>query len=162
MREAADQFTTAGGALSGVFEQSKSVTSEMVRTASSLSNSAQDVQAVVSDYRQARETFEGIVEALRGTVETAKREVSMTSDLVRSLEGAAQQLRTAQGQADEYLSKVNGALVEAHTSFSTQMLKTVGEANGDFHKQLSTATGMLASTINELDGVVIEFGNRRK
>ena len=162
MRKAADQFSGAGLAIGDVFDRSKLVAIELSKTASSLSASSQDVQSVVADYRAARETFAGIVESLRGTVDTAKREVAMTSDLVARLESAAQKLIAAEGQADDYLAKINSVLAEAHSSFGTQMLETVKRTNTEFHAHLAKTTGLLAGTIAELDGVMVAFEPRRK
>lgn len=154
MRQAADLFTTSGRAISDVFDRSKSVSLELSQTARTLSASTQDVQAVISDYRAARETFAGIVDGLKGTVETAKREVALTSDLVSRLETAGQRLIAAQGHADDYLAKLNGVLAEAHGSFSSQMLQTVRSTNGEFHESLRKATGLLASTIAEFENAL--------
>ncbi|MCK9911250.1 hypothetical protein MXD81_19015, partial [Microbacteriaceae bacterium K1510] len=98
---------------------------ELTRAASALSGATQDVQTIVHDYQSARDTFRTIVDTLQQTVETAKRDASMTSDLTTRLQRAAEKLVEAQGRADEYLTHLNGALVEAHTLFSNQMLETV-------------------------------------
>jgi len=154
MRQAAELFTTSGQAISDVFDRSKSVSTELSQAAASLSGSSQNVQAVVADYRAARELFAGVVDGLRTTVETAKREVTLTSDLVTRLESAGQRLIAAQGHADDYLAKLNGVLAEAHGSFSSQMLQTVRSTNGEFHDSLRKATGLLASTIAEFENAL--------
>jgi hypothetical protein len=161
MRQAAEQFTGSGKAISEVFDRLKAVSLELSRTASALSTTSQDVQVVVSDYRAARETFAGIVEALQDTVATAKRDVTMTSDLVSRLEAAAQKLIAAERHADEYLRKLNEVLAEAHGSFSSQMRETLKTTNTEFHEHLAKSTSLLASTVAELDGVVVEFAPRR-
>ena len=77
------------------------------------------------------------------------------------LEAAAQKLVAAQGQADEYLSKVTEVLKQGHSTFTYQMAESLRRANGDFHEHLSKSTSLLASTIAELDGTIIEFSPRR-
>jgi hypothetical protein len=52
------------------------------------------------------------------------------------MEASAQKLIAAQGQADEYLAKLNGVLTDVHTAFSTQVLETVRE----FQEHLTRAT----------------------
>ena len=84
------------GAISEVFDRSNALSLELSRMGSTLSTASQDVRAVVSDYKVARETFASIVDGLKGTVELAKREVGLTSDLVSRLEASAQKLIAAQ------------------------------------------------------------------
>lgn len=151
MRQAAERFAAGGMALSDVLEGAKSVSVDLAQLSSLLTASSQDIRVVISDYRTARETFADIVEGFRGSVEIAKREVAMTSELVQRLEAAAQKLVRAQTEADEYLDKLNSIFVEAHTSFSDQMLETVRKTNTDFHTHLEKSTSLLASTIAELD-----------
>lgn len=154
MRQAAERFTASGGAISEVFDRSRGITADLTETAARLSGTSQDVEAVVRDYRAARETFAGIVDGLKGTVDTAKRDASMTSDLVARLEAAGQKLIAAQGHADAYLAKLNDVLKQAHSSFSEQMLKTVRDTNGEFHDSLRKATGLLAGTIAEFENAL--------
>ena len=161
MRQAAEQFTISGHAITGVLDGSREVSGQLVQSAALLAASSQDVKEAVGDYRAARETFASIVEGLHGTVDIAKREVAMTSDLVSRLEAAAQKLVAAQGQADEYLAKVTEVLAQAHGTFTSQMAESLKRANGDFHAHLSSSTSLLAGTIADLDGVIVEFSPRR-
>lgn len=157
MHRAAEQFTGSGKAMAGVFDSSVQLSQELTRTASVLTAATSDVQTIVSDYRSARLAFQSVVETLHQTVDTAKRDASMTSDLTTRLERAAEKLIEAQTRADGYLDNLNGALIEAHSLFSNQLLETVRRTNTDAHEHLSKATGMLASTIAELDGTVLDF-----
>jgi methyl-accepting chemotaxis protein len=157
MRAAAAAFPDSSKAIADVFERSRTVATELNQTAMTLKASSSDVQSVVGDYRAARETFAGLVDGLRGLVDTAKRDVSMTSDLVGRLEAAAQKLAAAQGQADAYLGQVNEVLEKAHGSFSTQMLKTVRETNTDFEKHLVTSVGLLSGAIDQFASELDSF-----
>ncbi len=161
MREAAEQFTASGRTTSEVLDRSRDIAVQLSQTAITLSSASQDVKDAVADYRAARETFASMVDALRGTVDVVKRDVALTSDLVARLEAAAQKLVAAQGQADEYLAKVTEVLKQTHGTFTSQMAESLKRANGDFHEQLSKSTSLLASTIAELDGTIIEFSPRR-
>jgi len=150
MRNAADRFISSGSAMKDVFDRSRELSSELNLAASTLSNSSRDLQAVISDYRAARESFAGIVDALRGTVEIAKRDVAMTGDIIVRMETAAQKLVFAQNQADGYLDSLNDVLTGAHGSFSQQMLSSLSTANTEFHSYLSKSTSLLASAIDHL------------
>ncbi|MDQ8698163.1 hypothetical protein [Hyphomicrobium sp. LHD-15] len=157
IRNAADRFISSGSAMAEVLDRSRVLSSELSLAASTLSHSSQDVQTVVSDYRAARETFAGVVDGLRGTVETAKREVAMTNDIVARMEAAAQKLISAQNQADVYLDKVNDVLAGAHGSFNQQMLSALSNANAEFHTHLSKSTQLLASAIDHLQDTLSDL-----
>lgn len=157
MRNAADRFISSGSAMSDVFDRSRGLSSELTLAASTLSDSSRDVQTVISDYRAARESFAGVVDAIHGTVETAKREVAMTSDIVARMEAAAQKLVSAQSQADAYLESLNEVLVGAHGSFSQQMLNSLSTANTEFHTYLSKSTSLLASAIDHLQDTLSDL-----
>ena len=160
MRQAAEQFTGSGRAIADVFDKSQTVSRELEQAAKTLKASSADVHSVVSDYQAARSSFAGLVDGLRTTIDTAKRDASMTSDLISRLEGAAQKFAVAQVQAGDYLGQLNKVLTEAHGTFSTQMLATVQKTNTEFHKHLANSTSLLASTIADLDGTIIEFAPR--
>lgn len=162
MRQAAEQFSGSGRAMSDMLDRTRAVSSELAQMTSTLAGSAEDVRIVVGDYRAARDSFAEIVGGLRDTVAIARREVSMTSELVAGMEAAAQKLVAAQGEADAYLAKLNEVLIDAHGSFSSQMLETLRRTNTEFHDHLTKSTSLLASTIAELDGAIIEFNPRKR
>jgi uncharacterized protein YdhG (YjbR/CyaY superfamily) len=157
MREAATQFTGSGNAISEVFDRSKAVSIELTHAATALAASSNSMQSVVADYQSARESFRGYVAELQAVVNRAKDEAGMTDELVSKLRDAAGHLKAAQGEADGYLIKINGALSGAHQQFGAQMLKVVGETNRDFHQHMTTTTGMLASAVEHLGNTLDEF-----
>jgi ABC-type transporter Mla subunit MlaD len=157
MREAAEQFTTSGRAVGDVLDRSREASIQLSQSATTLASASRDVGTVVGDYQAAREAFAGVVEGLRGTVDMAKREVAMTSDLVSRLEAAAQKLGAAQGQADEYLAKVNEVLADTHRSFSGEMVRTLGSANTAFHQEMTKATGALSGAISDLEEMLADL-----
>lgn len=161
MSEAASAFTRSGQGLAETFDRSSALIHQLVQTASTLTTASQQVEAVVADYRAARETFRTVVETLQLTVETARRDASLTSDVVTRIETAAQKLIAAQGEADTYLGKLNGVLAEAHEKFSDGMLMTVDKTNREFHEHLNRSTKLLAGTVAELEGTLIEIKPRR-
>ena len=56
------------------------------------------------------------------------------------------------------MSRVLG---EAHTTFATEVKRTLDKANTEFHTKLSTAVGMLLSGVQELDTTLAAMGNMR-
>jgi hypothetical protein len=130
---AAQEFMRSGQGFADIFDKSSALSRDLAQTAAALAASSKDIGVVVTDYRNARETLQGMVDLMRATVETARSDASLASDVVDRIEAAAHKLVTAQGQADETLAKLNGVLTDAHSAFSAQMLETVR----DFHEHLT-------------------------
>jgi flotillin len=124
---AAQEIMRSGQGFTEIFEKSSVLSRDLTETAAALAASSKDISGVVNDYRSARETLQGLVDLIRSTAESARGNASLTSDGVARIEAAAQKLIAAQGQADEHLAKLNGALSEVHTAFSAQMLQAVRE-----------------------------------
>lgn len=151
IRLASEQFAGSGRAVSDVLDRSRVVAGEFIELAQVLSTSAQDVRSVISDYRSARETFGAIVAGLNETIASARRDASMTSEMIQSMEAAVQKLVTAQSEADTYLAKVSEVIRESHGSFTNSMVETLRQTNTEFHKHLGSSVSLLASSIEDLD-----------
>lgn len=129
---AAQEFMRSGQGFADIFDKSTALSRDLSETAAALATSSKDIGVVVADYRNARETLQGMVDVMRKVVEATRGDPSVTSDVVIRIEAAAEKLIAAQGQADDYLARLNGVLSDAHSAFSTQMLETVR----DFHEHL--------------------------
>ena len=129
---AAQEFMRSGQGFAEIFDKSSTLSRDLSETAAVLAASSKDIGVVVADYRNARETLQSMSDVMRKVVEASKGDASLTGEVVERIEAAAQKLISAQGQADEYLDRLNGVLSDAHSAFSTQMLETVR----DFHEHL--------------------------
>lgn len=111
-------------------------------------------QQVLGDQRVVRDALASLVGDLRETIELAKREASMSSGLVDSLQAASQRLTEAQRTTETYLQGVTDVLGEAHGAFAQQMMATMREGNKAFHEELAHATGLLKGAILDLGDVL--------
>ncbi len=139
---AAKEIMKSGEGFAEIFEKSSELSHDLTETAAALAASSKDISVVVSDYRSARETLQSMVDLIRSTAESARDDASVASDVVDRMEASAQKLVAAQGQADEYLSKLNGVLTDVHTAFSQQVLDTVRE----FQEHLTRASSAQGSS----------------
>ena len=133
---AAKEIMKSGQGFADIFEKSSELSRDLTETAAALAASSKDISVVVNDYRSARETLQSMVDLIRSTAESARGDASIASDVVARMEASAQKLIAVQGQADEYLAKLNGVLSDVHTAFSTQVLDTVRE----FQEHLTRAS----------------------
>ncbi len=124
---AAQEIMRSGQGFAEIFEKSAVLSRDLTETAAALAASSNDISVVVSDYRNARETLQSMVDLIRSTSDSTRGDAALTADVVARIEAAAQKLIAAQGQADDYLTKLNGVLSEVHTAFSEQMLQTMRE-----------------------------------
>jgi hypothetical protein len=158
---AADEFTKAGQGVSGVLNQATSVSDKLVQAASSVSASTTALQSVIADYANARATFATMLADLRGTVENAKNEASLTADVLSRIEKATQQLGHVQKDAEDYLAGVTEVLAKAQGEFATNLHGVLATSYREFYDRLSGATGLLRQAIEEL-ALAVEPATQRR
>lgn len=148
---AARDFAKAGQGITSTLEKSSGLSIQLTQAANSLTVASTGLGKMFGDYKAARDSILQLVTSLQEIVAQARREASMTSDVIARIEGATAKLVTAQQEADKYLDRVSEVIGEAHESFSAGMTKSVGEANRDFHQALSDSVKLLREGIQELE-----------
>lgn len=126
---------------------------KLITSAGTLGQALTSTQQALNEHKAVRDALSLMVTELRSTVENAKREAGMTSELVNGLQVASQRLNEAQKSADTYLEGVTEVLAEAHGAFAKQMETTLREGNAKFHQELAQATGYLKSAVQDLADV---------
>jgi ABC-type transporter Mla subunit MlaD len=157
--EASRDFANAGNKVSEVLGQTVTVSTKLAETSGALSTGGSAIQELLRDYQNHRTTVSSLVAELRATVDAAKKEATLTADILNRIENSAQRLSTAQLQADEYLDGVSRVLGDAHSSFATEVKRTLDKANNQFHEKLASATGLLHSSVEELGVTLGAMGN---
>ena len=155
---ASRNFATAGERVSGVMGQAVDVISKLTEVSGALISGASAIQELLRDYKTQRDAVSLLVSELRSTVEAARKEASLTGDILARIESSTTRLGTAQKQADEYLEGVSRVLGEAHNTFATEVMKTLDKANHGFHTKLTTAVSMLSSAVDELQLTLAAMG----
>jgi len=158
---ASRNFAAAGERVTGVLGQAASVTAKLAETSGALTAGASSLQDLLRDYRVQRDAVGQLVAELRATVELARKEASLTTDILSRIESSATRLGTAQKQADEYLEGVSKVLGEAHMTFATEVRRTLETANTEFHNKLGAAVGLLSSGVQELEVTLASMGNMK-
>ena len=130
------------------------------QAAGSVAAASTALHGVVADHANARANFAAMLEDLRGTVDNAKKEASLTADILTRIEAASQKLGLALQKADEYLDGVDRILTETHETYANALNKTLNDANSSIVENLSTATSLLRETILELEAAVEPLARR--
>ena len=147
---ASSDFAKAGGTVTESIKLSGPAIEKIHAASQSLLAASNTTQQVTTEYAKARDSFSLIVSDLKLTIENAKREAGLTSELVASLRIAAEQLNHAEKQAQEYLAGISEVLGKAHQAFADSIEKTLRTGNAQFHKELSEAVGLLSGGIQDL------------
>jgi ABC-type transporter Mla subunit MlaD len=155
---ASRNFAAAGERVSGVMGQAADVSTKLAETSGALTSGSTTLRQLLQDYTTQRDAVGHLVTELRSTVEAARKEASLTGDVLARIESSAVKLGAAQKQADEYLEGVSRVLGEAHNSFATEVKRTLETANTAFHNKLTSAVGLLSGGVHELEATLAQMG----
>jgi len=158
---AADDFAKAGLGVVGTMNAATDATGKIQSSAQTLSTATASIQQMFADYRRTSEALAAMLADLKITVETAKKEAGMTTQLVGQLKAAADQLGQAQQQADSYLQSINTVLAETHRSFADALKETLGKGNRDFQQELGSAVSKLSGSIKDLGDTLDDLPGRK-
>lgn len=127
---------------------------QLVDASNTLSGALSAMQQALGDQKSVRDAIGLMVADLRSTVENAKSDAKLTTELVANLERASGQLQKAQTDAGKYLGGVSEVLAKVHSEFATQLKATLNEGNKAFQSELAQATSHLKGAIQDLGDVL--------
>ena len=158
---ATEDFSKAGQSVAGVLHEATGVATKLSLSADAVSMATGNIESVVSDYSTIRQQLNEMIQALKSTVESARKEASLTTDVLTRINQATDKLAAAQNQADRYLDQVSEVLEQTHQEFSSSMRSTLNDANTHFFQHLTAAISLLGGSIEELDNVVSNISARK-
>lgn len=158
---AASDFAKAGQGVSDTMGASAAAVDAIKEASGQLTLATDGARNMFADYGKTRDSFALMVSELKQTIDNAKREASMTSDIIGRFESAAAQLGRAQKESEEYLRGVSEVLVKAHDSFAENVERTLREGNRQFQGELSSAVQLLSGAIKNLGDVIDDFSPRK-
>ena len=158
---AATDFAKAGQSVSETMRASSTATEAIKAASTQLTLSTDGARAIFADHAKTRDTFAMMITELKQTFENAKRDASMTSEIIGRIETAAQHLAVAQKQSEQYLQGVSEVLIKAHESFRDNVEVTLREGNRHFQSELSSSVQLLSGAIKNLGDAVDDTPPRR-
>lgn len=123
---------------------------ELRGASTELSTASRAAAQALNDQQAVRSSIATMVEELGSIVDSARREASMTSEIIQSIERSAEALKVSAGAADIYLHQVNEVLSSTHESFASQLTSTLRQGNATFQEELAQAVDMLRGAIQDL------------
>lgn len=151
LENAATSFAQAGERVTSAMNLAATVGEKLTSLAGQLTTSSAALQEVLRDYQSQRQAVATLLSEVKGIVELARKEASVTTDVLQRIENSATKLGQAHKTADQYLEGVNRVLEESSIAFRDAVVGTLGKVNNDFHKQLAEAVGLLSGTVQELE-----------
>lgn len=158
---AANSFATAGEKVSGVMDNASNVGGKLTELSGQLTTSSHALQEALRDYQSQRQAVAALLTEVRGTVELARKEASLTTDVLQRIEGSTAKLVQAQKAADEYMDGVSQVLASSSDAFRESVVSTLAKVNHDFHTKLSGAVGLLSTAVQELEVSLGSLAPRR-
>jgi hypothetical protein len=151
IENAASNFAAAGSSITGMMAQTNEISSKMTDVSNKLSLSAGTLENALKDYQNERQALSSLLSEVRSTVELARKEASITTDVLNRIESSATKLNEAQKEVDQYLDGVSDVLMQSNEAFRNSVTTALSKVNTDFHNKLSGAVALLSSTIQELE-----------
>ncbi len=151
---ASSDFAKAGQSVAATIQGAGGAMERIQSATQSLTSAMNGTIEVLDEYKKSREAFAMMVADLKATIQNARKEAAITSELVAKLEAAALQLGKAEKLSQDYLAGVNEVLSRTHEAFAASMERTLNHGNARFHVELSKAVDLLATGIRDLENVI--------
>jgi len=148
---AATNFAAAGDRVTHVMTQAATVSGNLTELSGTLTISSGSLQEALRDYKSQREAVSVLLGSVLTTIELAKKEASLTGDVLQRIEASATKLSQAQKAADEYLDGVSQVLADSSAAFQDSVISTLGKVNYEFLTKLNKAVSLLSQTVQELE-----------
>lgn len=154
VNQAAGQLDAAGKGIASSASAIGTAGRDLGQAAAALAQASTLASDVLVEQRDTREALSRMLGDLRDTVENARREASLTGNLVTRMEQAATTLAQATQRADQYLQGVNEVITRAHGAFAENVERTLHQSNTQFQRELANAVDTLRGAMEELGDVL--------
>lgn len=154
IKHAASSFVEAGTSVQQVMASAAKIGGQLNELHGSLTVSARSLQDALSDYQEQRSSIQGLHDQVKMLLEGARREASITEDVLQRIERSAARLREAQDQSESYINGINTVLLESSVSFQNAVKDSLNTVNLDFHTKLSEAVNLLTGAIEDLESTL--------
>lgn len=158
---AATKFAAAGDRVTVVMGQAATVSNKLTELSGALTTSSNGLQDGLRDYKAQRDSVTALISELRSTVEFARKEASLSGDVLQRIEASTSKLSQAQKAADEYMDGVSQVLADSSKEFRESVVTTLARVNHEFHTKLASAVGLLSTAVQELEVTLGSLAPRR-
>lgn len=158
---ASASFVASGAKVSEVMDKAALVGNRLTEISGQLSVGSNALQDSLRDYQAQRQAVAAILENTKATIELARKEASITENVLQRIEATSNKLAQVQFDFEKYLDGVSDTLVESSSAFQDVVKNTLQQVNTDFHSHLSQSVKLLKGTVQELEVTLGSLGSRR-
>jgi len=148
------RFETAGSSVASSFERSSKVVESLSSSATSLQVASTAVQRGFEQYDATRKIVDAQVAALRGLIDSARKEAGISQELINSIKSSADAMRRSEAEARSHLDEVNEALKRAFSEFGAALVSQVKSTIAETDRHLAQGSGHLNGVVQELANAV--------
>lgn len=154
LNTAMNGFAKAGQGINNTMQAANDTTEKIQIASSNLVQATNGVKNMMDEYKNMSKIFAAIVSDLKSTIENARKEASMTTQIVSQIQEATEQLGIAENKAGEYLHGLTEVLAQAHAEFAGNIELTLRKSNSRFHEELSRSVSLISGAIQDFGDVL--------
>jgi uncharacterized membrane protein YfbV (UPF0208 family) len=127
---------------------------QLSAAAGQVSMASNGLSAVMTANQNAQQTIQGMIDALKGVVEQAKREAGVSQQIVNDMNKVGQQLSQVEEQTQEYFEQLNDLLNTAFSTFGDAVTRELGKSNAAFQSEMGNGVRILEAAFQQLAAVI--------
>ncbi|MCE0826315.1 anti-phage defense ZorAB system protein ZorA [Buttiauxella sp. A2-C2_NF] len=161
MRLAAERFEHAGERVSEANNITSDVLNKTQTAGSSLSMAANELKAVVADYRNNREAVGKSIAMLEAIAANTQTEQTTRSQFISDLKSHAERLQGYNREAQSFMDNISEVLGQSFDDFSEGIGRSMSKTLGALDVEMAKASTLLAGavenmgeSINDLDDIL--------
>ena len=152
-----NELSNASEGINAVFKEVKGL-SDVLNSSSMMINSATaSLETVIIDGKKSRDSFAEMTKELTKIIDLARREASLTEDVLQRIEHAAANLKEAQDKTDNYFESLVIKLAETQNKFGEAVVRTTSDITNAWHQELTKATALLSQAVIEVGSTLDEW-----
>jgi methyl-accepting chemotaxis protein len=147
----ADSLTAAAAGVDEVIGRAHELGKDLSGHSQQLLEGSRALQSTLADYQEQRRATQQLIAEAGAIVDAARKEASITEDVLKRIEQSAQGLAHVHADFDQYLDGINTVLAGSNDAFRNAVTSTLREVNNEFHQDLGRAVKLLGNAIEELE-----------
>lgn len=159
MRNAAEQFNTAGEKMVAVSHKTTNLIAEVNTTSGNLMSASSQLNTLFTEYKKSQKSVELAIHALEGVIQQAKSEAGMSSAMLSDMKHMVTALNQVKQEMQLYLNQVSDVLVKGFDSFGASVESSLNQSLGAFDNTLDQAVKRLASGVEGLTHVTEDLAD---
>nr|WP_302467757.1 type I Zorya anti-phage system protein ZorA1 [Pseudomonas marvdashtae] len=159
MRAAAERFENAGLSVSKASESTASLLGTVQGAGTELAQASRELNSVVADYRNNRESLSKTLTVIEGVVASAQVEASGRAQYLQDLKQQSERMQSLNREVHEYLENISGVLGDGFKEFGDGMDRVLRQTLGSLDTELDKAVKSLAGGVDGVKESIEDFGD---